>query len=667
MMSSFRQGNLQVLLKYVIAIALLAVPVATVFIQVYDSFFGQKKQAMVTVNEYEITQQDYQRKVKELEQRIEGFKQQFGEYANMLLSAVGMDQDPRQMALDTLIENKLLLSEAKKLGIDHVSPAYMAEKINDQDFMLQSMGDIVPPYVFDSLGGINERTLREHLRRMGITFRDFEGQVIQEIKKNIVTALIKGTIYVSDAELREQFLQTYAQKQFDYIVVRVQRYIDAVKKAGVSDDEIRAFYSAQNKASRAYWEQERRSIAYWKFQPQDYGLQTTDEKIKAYYDRHKNEYIEKPAQVELRNILLTVGDADDRSAVQEKAEKLQQELAKDPSLFAQKARALSADKDTAQNGGYIGFLSRKSDGYSDEFIQKAFGLKKDGSISSVISTDRGFEIIGRIGKRDTAYKPFAKVKDDIRSEMEKKRFDQRFITDARRTVSRASSDKSVIDSFVSRRNGKKSTMADIAKNDTSSTLKKKAFTLAKEGKRAAFVGDGVGYIVELDAIKPAYLPSLESVKEQVTNDFYAYKAHESLQRDMQKAKQLIEDGSKAEAASVLDASFTQTQSFAAADDKKIQQELKDVGLPVQRMQHMIHPDYAITQLGDKQGVLVMLSKIEDIDFAQFDDVRNTLRSDLYTKKSETIFDTVIASLYKNAIIEYDKSGKQAKQNTSKKS
>jgi hypothetical protein len=63
----------------------------------------------------------------------------------------------------------------------------------------------------------------------------------------------------------------------------------------------------------------------------------------------------------------------------------------------------------------------------------------------------------------------------------------------------------------------------------------------------------------------------------------------------------------------------------------------------------------------------MLSKIEDIDFAQFDDVRNTLRSDLYTKKSETIFDTVIASLYKNAIIEYDKSGKQAKQNTSKKS
>ena len=115
------------------------------------------------------------------------------------------------------------------------------------------------------------------------------------------------------------------------------------KKEAVSDERLKSYYDLKNTQERRYYVPEKRSAKVITFDPATYGIIIPDEDVEKYYNNNKAQFIEQPAQVQVRHILFKVGESNKEQEVQQRAEKLRQELIKAPATFAAKAKELSED------------------------------------------------------------------------------------------------------------------------------------------------------------------------------------------------------------------------------------------------------------------------------------------------------------------------------------
>lgn len=157
-------------------------------------------------------------------------------------------------------------------------------------------------------------------------------------------------------------------------------------------------------------------------------LQVTDTELKAYYDAHQGEFGTTP-QVTLREITvavpvdpqgINVGKDDDAKA---KAEEVRAKIiAGEP--FPRLAAEYS-DSGSKANGGLVGPLS-KSD-LSDD-LQKAIAGLKDGGVTPVLRTARGYQVVRVEKLQDSTTKPFEdarnEIADKIANEKRKVEFDK---------------------------------------------------------------------------------------------------------------------------------------------------------------------------------------------------------------------------------------------------
>ena len=142
-------------------------------------------------------------------------------------------------------------------------------------------------------------------------------------------------------------------------------------------------------------------------------LQVTDTELKAYYDAHQDEFGTVP-QVTLREITvavtadpqgINVGKDDDAKA---KAEEVRGKIiAGEP--FPRLAADYS-DSGSKANGGLVGPLS-KSD--LSEDLQKALAGLKEGGITPVLRTARGYQVVKIENLQDSKTKPFDEAKNEI--------------------------------------------------------------------------------------------------------------------------------------------------------------------------------------------------------------------------------------------------------------
>lgn len=106
-----------------------------------------------------------------------------------------------------------------------------------------------------------------------------------------------------------------------------------------------------------------------------------DEEIKQYYNDYHNQY-DFQAAAQLSHIV--VSD-------EETAEKVVKEL-DDEASFSLLAKEYSLDEDSRENGGYMGFLERKSQYFPDEYLEKTQDMEEH-TYSDPIQTDEGYAIV----------------------------------------------------------------------------------------------------------------------------------------------------------------------------------------------------------------------------------------------------------------------------------
>ncbi len=142
-------------------------------------------------------------------------------------------------------------------------------------------------------------------------------------------------------------------------------------------------------------------------------LQVTDTELKSYYEAHPEEFGTVP-QVTLREITVAVpADPQGINVAKDDEAKAKAEDVRAKIMAGEPFPRLAADysdSGSKANGGLVGPLSKTD---LSEELQKAISGLKEGGVTPVLRTARGYQVI-RIEKlQDSTTKPFEEAKSDI--------------------------------------------------------------------------------------------------------------------------------------------------------------------------------------------------------------------------------------------------------------
>lgn len=103
-------------------------------------------------------------------------------------------------------------------------------------------------------------------------------------------------------------------------------------------------------------------------------------------------------------------------------------------------------------------------------------MQNVGDISPVIETKDGKVIVQLVKRLPRTYKPFASVKNEIKTILMEKQFKKNFVKDLKAVAVKG--DTQAIESLIAQKGGKKEAVMGITKNDT--MLSQELFGLKKE-------------------------------------------------------------------------------------------------------------------------------------------------------------------------------------------
>jgi peptidyl-prolyl cis-trans isomerase D len=485
-----------------------------------SSFLGSTptKGIVATVSGEEISATDVTKQAKRM------VEQQFprgGPQASSLLPFFS------QQAVNNLISEKLLLVEARRMGL----------RATDEDlrnYLHQGqLGQIIFP------NGKYDQTAYEDLaQRLGFTIPQFEGLVKEEILINKLRGLVSASASVTDAEVRKQFEKQNTKVKFDYAVIKKD---DILKSIHPAEAELKAFYD-RNKNTYVNSIPEKRQLKYVVFDTPKLLAQTqvTQQDLQSYYDQHREEY-RVPEQVNVRHILIksplagSDGKVDPKAldAARAKAEDVLKQV-KAGGNFADLAKKYSEDTGSAKQGGSLGWIGKGRT--VPEFEKAAFSLPK-GATSDLVQSSYGFHIIHVDDKQDAHVKSLDEVKGQIEPLIKQQKAAQtaqheaeQLLSDARSTsLEKAAAAKGlqvITTDFV--------TSKDVLPGIGSDPQFMSAAFGQNQNAPPEQVQLHAGYaIYQVTAVKPPSTPTFDEIRSRVEQEFKNERASQLLTQKTQ--------------------------------------------------------------------------------------------------------------------------------------
>ncbi len=600
----------------------------------------------IRVNGQEIGSREYAQEIEKQRERIAAFRKYYGESADWLLNMMNMG-DPRSVAFKSLSRQELVNQFGDTLGI-YMSPAYIEACLCNPQCVTEQLGNVVPAQVVDPATGIDFAMLQRYLKHYGVTAEIFERQVERELTDKIVMDVVSAGFYIPQFDVAQKYLTEYGKKSFSIFVINKAKIAQAIKNNPVSDADLQQFYNEQNKTMKNYWIPEKRSGMVWVFEPKNYGITVSDDQINAYYEDNKlKRFIDEPALIQVRRILLTVPNDQSRADVQRKAAAIKDEIIQNPDRFAALAKEVSQDAETAKNGGLLKPFSRGE--HEVAFERAAFTLPQDGSISDVIETTRGYEILQRVSKKMPTVKSLAAVKDDIRNELAMGAFTRVFAEDVKKVMDQNSDE--AVQAFVKDKGGKLKTFNGVGASEDS--LAQYLFKLEPNARSFA-IDNGVGVLAQLTTVNKKHLPSLDDVRSAVLADYYVQKTHDELSKKLKEAKALVGASTFKELQGAFDGELIQTGLLDASKENALK-DLKEKGIPVDQMLQLEKSGSFLTHQSDENGYVIRLDEISPLDQQEIEAKGVETAQNFEQERIQQYLEGFVASLYRNATIETNES------------
>ena len=459
-------------------------------------------------------------------------QQQFprgGAQANMLMPFFA------QRAADNLINEKLMLTEANRMGL----------RVTDPEVREELQHGRYAATFFPGGKFIGEQQYETILQNAELTPTLFEHLVADEILVRKLEKLIASSASVSDGEVRQEFEKQNTKVKFDYAVIKKD---DVLKTLHPAEAELKAYYD-RNKQTYVNSIPEKRQLKYVVFDNTRMlsQLQVTKDDLSAYYDQHRDEY-RVPEQVNVRHILIKTPPPDADGKVDQKAVDAARAKAEDVLKqvkaggdFAALAKKYSEDT-TAKEGGSLGWIGRGKT--VPEFEKSAFSLAKGGT-SDLVKTTFGFHIIHVDDKQEARVKTLDEVKPQIEPIIKQQKAGEaaqkaaeQFLADAKNSsLEKAAAAKNlqvISTDFVT----SKDILPGIGSDPQFMTA---AFGQALNTTDEAQLHQGWA-IYEVTAIKPPATPTFEEIRSRVESEFKNERASQLLTQKTQE----LSDKAKAE-------------------------------------------------------------------------------------------------------------------------
>lgn len=349
---------------------------------------GGGSDAPATINGEKISQQEFNNALRQQQDRV---REQAG--ANFDPSLFDKPEI-KQMILDSLINQRLLSSQARSVGLT----------LSD-DQLAQIIASIE---AFQKDGKFDKQRYESALSSQNMSPLMFESRVRDELStRQLIDAYVKNG-FASQAAA-DNLIRLNEQQR----MVRVAQILpDAfIKQIQVDDAAVKDYYE---KNQKEFQTPERARVEYLIFSASALQSQVAvdDAEIKKYYDEHLSEF-STPELRKAAHILIAVDarapDAE-KQAAKAKAEQILQEVKQSPAQFAQLAQKYSQDPGSAANGGDLGLFGRGM--MVKPFDDAVFKLMV-GELSGLVQSDFGFHIIKLLAVKGGKAQALNEVKSAI--------------------------------------------------------------------------------------------------------------------------------------------------------------------------------------------------------------------------------------------------------------
>lgn len=301
----------------------------------------------------------------------------------------------RQQALDSLIEQTLLVEEAEQLGVS----------VRQKD-LVEAIAAIP---AFQENGVFSKDLYLQVLNYQRITPEEFENMQKRQLLIERVREHIQGNVTITDEDIAGEHRRQNEKINLAFVRLAPADFENKVK---IDDMALSEYFSAHKEEFRLA---ETISLSYLLYEPSRFEQEVAVEEgdLEKYYRRHLDRF-DIPEQVRAAHVLIRLaGDAGDimRQQKRQLAEKVLAE-ARAGKDFAQLARQYSDDPGSAGKGGDLGYFPRGA--MVAAFEEAAFNLKP-GEISDIVETPFGLHIIKSDGRIEAGIKPLTEVADEIKT------------------------------------------------------------------------------------------------------------------------------------------------------------------------------------------------------------------------------------------------------------
>jgi len=386
LLSMMRKHATSWLIKFMISI------IALVFIFYFGySFRSEEGGKVAEVNGESIGRIEYDREYRDLVTNLQN------EYKSVWSDKLIKAFDLENMALESLIEKKIIKQEAEKIGLK-VTP----DEIREEIFKIPA---------FQENGRFDENRYRSLLAYNREKPEDFEEKLSRELLQQKLIQFLTTFLIPGDQDILDNYKYSNEKIKLGFIKFSPDDY-----KSGIEKDKslIEPFFKERKEDYRT---SDKIKISYIRISPDNYKdkAELDEEELVNYFEDNLDMFTQEK-QVKARHILFNLSPGATPEKTKEVKEKALAvlEKVKQGDDFAKLATEHSEDPSKTK-GGDLGYL-KKGQMYRalEEFEDVAFSLEK-GGISDLVRTSLGYHIIKVEDIKDKATQKYTEVRGQISS------------------------------------------------------------------------------------------------------------------------------------------------------------------------------------------------------------------------------------------------------------
>ena len=476
----------------------LVIALVFIFWGVGTNMMSNRESALV-VNDEEISFQEYQQVYDKL---LSSYRQQFGgSVPEELLQTLGLSQQVKNQ----LIQGTLLRQGATDMGLLASAPEVQRH--------IQGMVQ------FQENDAFNMDKYKSILTSSRLTPHKFEAGIGQDmLTGKVVTSIMDFSTIVADTEILDRYQQDKESVSLRFAKISP---LDFQDKVNVEEEKMVAWFD-QHKET--YKSAPRLKLKFLSFPYGDEAenLTISDEQLENRYRQNLARY-QTPEKRHARHILLK---ADENSSSTTHASQLAtaeevKAKAEAGENFITLAETYS-EGPTKVNGGDLGSFSR---GQMVKPFDDAVFLMQEGEVSEVVKTRFGYHVILLEEIFPATTRPLAEVQEELSKELQtelarpavfqkaNEAYEGIIAAGSLQEYARLTPDAAIRETdFFSRSEYPEEL-------DKTPVIRDTAFSL-KKGELSSLLESSAGYsILYAEAIQEPVVPELESVREQVTEDY----------------------------------------------------------------------------------------------------------------------------------------------------